>query len=84
VAGLAACVDVNRAFSDGYAVFYVLNGAASLAASTTPLELGARQIVPPIIVLGAADLGVDEAVDAFMADGGRCILLAEPTGDLLG
>src|SRR6185312_11294910 len=65
-------------------VFYVLNGAAALAAAIATLELGARQIEPPGEVLGAADLGVDEPVDAFVTDGCRRFLLAEPAGDLLG
>src|SRR5271168_3536886 len=84
VAGLPTGVDVKRAFCDGNPVLYMLNGAAPLAASIAALELGARQIVPPGVVLGAADLGVDEAVDALMTDGGCCLLLSKPAGDLLG
>jgi len=42
VAGLPAGIDIKWAFSDGYAVFDVLNGAASLAAAIAPFELGAR------------------------------------------
>jgi hypothetical protein len=74
VARLPAGVDVKRAFCNGYAVFYVLNGATSLAAPIAAFELGARQIVPPVVVLGAADQGVDEAIDALMTDGGCCLL----------
>jgi hypothetical protein len=84
VTGLAAGVDVSGTLFDGNTVFYVLHRAATLATSIAALELGARQIVPPVIVLGPADLGVDEALDGLMADGGSCLLLAEPTGDLFG
>jgi hypothetical protein len=84
VARLPAGIDVNWAFCNGYAGFDVLNGAASLAASIATLELGAWQIVAPVVVLGAPYLGVDEAVDALMTDGGCCLLLSKPTGDLLG
>ena len=84
MAGLTTGADVKRAFFDGYAVFYALNGATSLAAAIAALELGARQVVPPVVVLGATDLGMDEAVDALVTDGNCRLLLAEPTGDLLG
>jgi len=46
------------------------------------LVLGAGQVVAPGAVVGAADLGVDEAVDALMADGERGLLLLEAAGDL--
>ena len=69
MAGLAACVDVKWAFCDGNPVFYMLDGTAALAASVAAAGLFAGQIVPPVLVLGSADLGVDEAVDGFMADG---------------
>src|SRR5260370_906564 len=46
--------------------------------------LGSGRGVSPGVVVGAADLGVDEAVDGFVADGCRGLLLMEPAGDLLG
>jgi hypothetical protein len=46
--------------------------------------LGARQVVAPRSVIGAADLGVDEAIDAFMADRRGSLLALEGTGNLLG
>ena len=42
------------------------------------------QVVAPGSVVGAADLGVDEAVDALVADRRGGVLLAQPAGDLLG
>lgn len=84
MARLAAGIDVERAFFDGDPVFYVLHGAAALAATVATFGLGARREVPPAVILGSADLGVDEAVDGFVADGDGGFLLSEPAGDLLG
>ena len=38
----------------------------------------------PAIILGAGDLGVDEAIDAFVADREVSALAAQAPGDLLG
>jgi hypothetical protein len=38
----------------------------------------------PGAVVGAADLIIDEAIDALMADAGRGLDAVQPTGDLLG
>lgn len=84
VAWLTACIDVERAFFYGNAVFYMLDGAAALLASTAAFGLGAWQVVSPSVVLSSADLCVDEAVDGFMADGDGRLLLSEPACDLLG
>ena len=56
MAGLAACVDVNRAFCDGNAVCYMLDGTAALASAVATAGLCAGQIEPPVPVLGSADL----------------------------
>src|ERR1700682_4642577 len=69
--------------SDGNPVFDEAGGRGS-AAAPAAFVLGPRQVIAPGAVIGAADLGVDEAVDAFMADGGRRLLAIEPAGDLLG
>ena len=84
VAWLTAGIDVERAFFHGNTVFYVLHGAAALLSSVAAFELAARQVVAPAVVLGSADLGVDEAVDGFVADGDGGLLPSEPAGDLLG
>src|ERR1043166_4707088 len=49
-----------------------------------PLVLGPGQIVTPGAIVGAADLGVNEAVDRLVADRGPGLLALEPAGDLLG
>src|ERR1700742_2616847 len=84
MAGLAAGIDEKWAFFNGYAVFDVLDGASSLAATITTFGFAARQIVPPFVVLGAADLRIDEAVDALVTDGCCRLLLTEAAGDLFG
>ena len=84
VSGLSACINIEWTFADRDTIFDVLDGTATLPATVATLEFGARKIVAPIIVLGTADLGIDEAVDGFMADGGCGALLAEAAGDLLG
>ncbi len=83
VSWLTACIDIEWTFADGNTVFDVLNRAASLAATITTLELGTWQIEPPGKVLGAADLGVDEAVDALVTDGCCRLLLPQAPSDLL-
>lgn len=61
----------------------VIRGALALL-EPAALVLGAGQVVAPGAVVGAPHLGVDEAVDALMADGDGGLLLLEPAGDLLG
>jgi len=57
---------------------------AAAASEPTPPRLGARQIVTPAIVVGATDLGVDEAVDALVADDRSAVVGGQAAGDLLG
>ena len=45
-------------------------GAAGLARAPAALGLPARQVVAPVIVVVAGDLGVDEAIDGLGADAG--------------
>src|SRR3981189_3959723 len=59
-------------------------GRSFWASLRAALVLGSGQVVAPGAIVGAPDLGVDEAVDALMADGGSSLLLLEPAGDLLG
>ena len=58
--------------------------AAAAVAPQAPFALAAGQIVAPAVVLGAGDLGVDEAVDALVADQLAAGLAGQPAGDLLG
>jgi hypothetical protein len=71
-------------FSHGNTAFNEPCGAAAAAAAQPALALGARQIAAPAVVLGTGDLGVDEAVDALMADHLAASLAREPAGDLFG
>ena len=75
--GMGPQIDRNTALDEVVGGAPAATGRASLVAA-----LG--EIVAPSSVVGAADLGVDEAVDALVAD--RCggFLLAQPAGDLPG
>ena len=84
VSWLLAALDESWALFDRYTVFDMLNGASALVSAIAALRFSARQKEPPGIVLGASDLGVDEAVDGFVADGGGGFLLTHPSRDLLG
>jgi hypothetical protein len=84
MAGAVAVGDRRRSFGYGDTAFDQACGTATPAAAETALALAARQIVPPAVVLGAGDLGVDEAVDALVADHLVATLASESAGDLLG
>ena len=75
--GLGPQIDGNTALDEVVARAPTVCGGASFGAA-----LG--QIVAPRSVVGAADLGIDEAVDALMADRRGGVLLAQAAGDLLG
>src|SRR6185369_1907221 len=74
-----ALLDGIGAQGNGDAVFDEAGGGAAPLGAPTALVLGSRQVVAPSPVVGAADLGVDEAVDGLVADGGRNLLALEPT-----
>src|SRR6266700_449205 len=80
----APTVDGGGPQSDGNTAFDEIAGRALAASLPAALVLGSGQVVAPGAIVGAPDLGVDEAVDALMADGGSSLLLLEPAGDLLG
>ena len=81
---LAAGINIERPFADGDTVFDVLDRAASLLAAIAALEFASWKIVPPVIVVGSADLGIDKSVDGFMTDGCCGVLLPQAAGDLFG
>lgn len=62
----------------------MLDGAAAFVPSIATLGFSTGEIEPPGIVLGSPDLGMDEAIDGFVADGCGGILLAHLPGDLFG
>src|ERR1700704_5660597 len=80
----APTVDGGGPQGDGNTAFDEIVGRALVASLRAALVLGSGQVVAPGAIVGAPDLGVDEAVDALMADGGSSLLLLEPAGDLLG
>jgi hypothetical protein len=82
--GAVAVGGRRRSFGDGNTAFDEGCGAAAPATAETALALAARQIVPPAVVFGAGDLGVDEAIDALVADHLAAGLACEPACDLLG
>jgi len=69
---------------DGDTAFDEGRRAAAAGASPSAFAFGAREIEPPAIVLGAGDLGVDEAVDGLVADDRSAGLALETASDLLG
>jgi len=60
-----AVFDVRRPPRDRHPGFDMERGRATLAAPEASFALAARQVAPPAIILGARDLGMNEAVDAF-------------------
>jgi hypothetical protein len=79
-----AIAGLDRPFRQRNTAFNEACRASALPAPAAALALAARQISAPAIVLGASDLGVDEAVDAFVGDHLAPLLKGEATGDLLG
>lgn len=82
VAGLKAIGGGGGTFVDGYPMLDVQGGAAALARSPAALELGPGQITALGEVVGAPDLGVDEAIDGLVADHRLAQLSFQPAGDL--
>lgn len=75
--GGIALVHANTAFDEACR-------AAAALATTSALAFGAREEQPPGEVLGAGDLGVDEAVDGLMGDAVLGFVAEHSSGDLLG
>lgn len=67
---------MDRAFSVG-------SRPSALGAPTAP-DLGAGQVEPPLSVVGAFELGVDEAVDGLVADDPMALLMGQAPRDLFG
>lgn len=84
VSALAAIEGVRRALMDGDAVLDVEGGAAAFLASPAASKLGPGEVASPGAVVGALQLGIDEAVDGLAADDAVTVGLAlEPADDLL-
>ena len=59
-------------------------GTAALATPPAPLGLAPGQVVAPVVVLPAAQLAVDEAVDGLVGDDDPARLQRQTASDLLG
>jgi len=69
------------AFVNGWAVSVAWPAALG---SPAALVLGARQVEAPSPVIGAFELGVDEAVDCLVTDDFAPCFMSQASGDLLG
>jgi len=83
MAGLLAIGGLRGTVVEGDAVLDVQGGTAALAGASAALEFAARQVAAPGEVFGAPDLGVDEAVDALVADRRLAGLALQPAGHRL-
>lgn len=83
VSALAAGLDVGGPQIDRDAVLDVLDGPMPAAPPAAP-ALGTRQVMAPLVAFGAPDLGIDEPIDALMADPHARVLQRQPAGDLFG
>jgi hypothetical protein len=72
------------ALGNGYAALDEVYRATASFAAKAAFGLALRQVAAPGEVIGAADLGIDEAVDGLVADHRSAVLEGEPAGDLLG
>ena len=84
MADLVSIERLRRALVDGDTVLDQQGRAASLLAPAAALGLGSGEIAPPGAVVGAFQLGVDEAVDGLAADDGSALFALEPANHLLG
>jgi len=75
---------LDRAFCQGNTAFNEVSRASALPATAASFALAARQIVPPTVVPGTGDLGIDEAIDALVGNHPAALLACHPAGDLLG
>src|SRR3546814_110725 len=80
---LAPVQDMSWPFIDRNAVLDTGQGLMRLAAPAAP-GLGPRQIMAPAIVLGAQDLGLDEAINALMTDAHARLVPRQPSRHLFG
>jgi len=83
MAGLSTVGGIGRPQSKRNAVFDVLGGAAAASATEASFAFATRQVEAPRVILGACDLGGDEAIDGFMADDDAAVLAREAPRDLL-
>ena len=68
----------------GEAVLDERGGPASPAPAPTPFRLAPGQETAPVVILGAADLGIDEPVNAFVGSDRAPQVKGEAAGHLVG
>jgi hypothetical protein len=83
MADLASIERLRWALVDGDTAFDQQGRAAALLAPATALGLGSGEIASPGAVVGAFQLGVDEAVDGLAADDGSARFELEPANHLV-
>ena len=79
---LSPLVDVGRAPIDRHPLLDVIHRTSAFVPTPAPLAFSTGQIVPPAIVLGAANLRVDESIDRLMADHRTSLFLFQSSGNL--
>ena len=84
MAGAMAIVNGLRALGNRYAAVDKACRTSAPFATKAAFGFGARQVSAPGEVIGAADLGIDEAVDGFVADHRSAVLASQPASDLFG
>ena len=84
VPGGLAIGGTGGTLGEGPTVLNKGGGAAPLAPAAAPFVLGAGEIVAPGAVVGAADLGVDKAVDGLVRDDRPASVAGQAPGDLCG
>lgn len=82
MAGGLAVVGVGRSFAERAALLDEAGGRSTGFAAPAALGLGAGQVAAPAPVIGAPELGVDEAVDALVTDHGLTGIALHAAGDL--
>ena len=84
MSGSLSAVGLLEPLGDGPTLGNEGGRAATLASPAAPFGLGPGEVVPPAVVLGPADLSVDEAVDALMGDDGAAGFQGQASSHLLG
>jgi len=72
------------ALGQGNAAGNGFGGRAAAPAAPAAAGFGAGQVMAPGIVVGSPDLGIDEAIDALVADHPMAGIARHAAGDLFG
>ncbi len=80
--GLSSLVDVGWSPIDRYTILDMIHGATAFVSTPTALALAPGKVMAPAVVLGAADLRVDESIDRFITDQRASVFLFQASGNL--